>query len=161
MCGKNELAAHIAGPGSPLIEGDIETKLGRLGRNYSGVILADRVERIPPELVERLIRTQFQKTRVYTIESFYESQWRYVPVDAMDPVWPLQTGFQLARNSPYHYLKRLCDLVAAGALLVICFPLLVLIVGRDLAGERSTDSVSADAGGARRRGSSPSSSSAR
>ncbi len=120
------VGAYIAGPGSPIVEGDIETKLERLGRNYSGVILADRIDRIPPELLERLVRTQFQKTRVYTIESFYESQWRYVPVDAIDPVWPLQTGFQLARNSPYHYLKRLCDVLAAMVGLVLFLPIFAL-----------------------------------
>ncbi len=36
-----------------------------------------------------------------------------MPLDAVDPVWPLQTGFQLARNSPYHYLKRLSDIIAS------------------------------------------------
>ncbi len=120
------IGGHIAGTGSPIIEGDLETKLARLGRNYSGVILADRVDRIPPELVERLVRTQFQNTRVYTIESFYESQWRYVSVDAIDPVWPLQTGFQLARNSPYHYLKRLCDLLASLIGLILFLPIFAL-----------------------------------
>ena len=123
---QENVGTHIAGPGSPLVEGDIETKLARLGRNYSGVILADRIDRIPEKLVERLVRTQFQRTRVYTIESFYETHWRYVPVDAIDPVWPLQTGFQLARNSPYHYLKRLCDLFAAAAGMIIFSPVFVL-----------------------------------
>ncbi len=66
---------------------------------------------IPPELLEHLVRTQFQRTRVYTLESFYEAHWRHVPVQSIDPFWPLQMGFQLARNSPYHYLKRLFDLV--------------------------------------------------
>lgn len=123
---QENVGAHIAGPGSPLIEGDIDTKLSRLGRNYSGVILADRIDRIPTALVERLVRTQFQRTRVYTIESFYESNWRYVPVEGMDPVWPLQTGFQLARNSPYHYLKRLCDLIAATLGMIVFAPVFVI-----------------------------------
>ncbi len=118
---------RIAGPNSPVIEANVEEKLERRGRRYSGVILADRVDRIPPELLERLVRTQFQKLRVYTLEAFYETHWRYVPLDAIDPVWPLQTGFQLARNSPYHYLKRLCDLILAGSLLVISSPLLALL----------------------------------
>jgi lipopolysaccharide/colanic/teichoic acid biosynthesis glycosyltransferase len=48
-------------------------------------------------------------------------------LDVIDPVWPLQTGFQLARISPYHYLKRLFDVVASGLLLIICFPLIVLL----------------------------------
>ncbi|MGI8960863.1 MAG: exopolysaccharide biosynthesis polyprenyl glycosylphosphotransferase [Bryobacteraceae bacterium] len=114
---------RIAGPGSPMIEGDVEAKLSRGGTHYSGVILADRVDRVPPELLERLVRTQFQRSRVYTLESFYESHWRYVPLDAIDPVWPLQTGFQLARNSPYHYLKRLCDILASLVGMVVFAPL--------------------------------------
>jgi lipopolysaccharide/colanic/teichoic acid biosynthesis glycosyltransferase len=82
-----------------------------------------------PDLLERLVRTQFHNARVYTLESFYEEHWRYVPVQALDPFWPLQTGFQLARNSPYHYLKRLFDVAFAAVLLVICSPLLFLIFG--------------------------------
>jgi exopolysaccharide biosynthesis polyprenyl glycosylphosphotransferase len=120
-------AGHpIAGPGSPVVEGDIEAKLERLHGNYSGVILADQVDRIPAGLVERLVRTQFQRARVYTIESFYESHWRYVPLEAIDPVWPLQTGFQLARISPYHYLKRLCDMIAAIVGIAVFAPLFAL-----------------------------------
>jgi lipopolysaccharide/colanic/teichoic acid biosynthesis glycosyltransferase len=65
--------------------------------------------------------------RVYTLESFYESHWRRVPVQSIDPFWPLQMGFQLARISPYHYLKRLFDLVVSSLLLIVCAPLLLAI----------------------------------
>ena len=37
-------------------------------------------------------------------------------------------GFQLARVSPYHYLKRLCDIVLAAALLLFFLPLFPLII---------------------------------
>ncbi len=121
------IGQHIAGSGSPIIEGDLATKLANLNERYSGVVIAERVDRIQPELLERLVRTQFQRTRVYTLESFYEAHWRHVPVHSIDPFWPLQMGFQLARNSPYHYLKRLFDVGLAGGLLVICSPLLGLI----------------------------------
>jgi exopolysaccharide biosynthesis polyprenyl glycosylphosphotransferase len=118
---------HISGPDSPIIESDLETKLDRLGNNYSGVVVAERVDRISPELLQRLVRTQFQNTRVYTLESFYEAHWKRVPVRSIDPFWPLQMGFQLARSSLYHYVKRLMDVILAGALLVISSPLIVAI----------------------------------
>jgi exopolysaccharide biosynthesis polyprenyl glycosylphosphotransferase len=102
-------------------------KIDNLDERYSGIILAEPAARFAPELLERLVRTQFQRTRVYTLESFYETHWRYVPLDAIDPVWPLQTGFQLARISPYHYLKRLFDLVVSTLALIILAPLAVLI----------------------------------
>jgi exopolysaccharide biosynthesis polyprenyl glycosylphosphotransferase len=117
----------VAGSGSPLLEGDFATKLANLNKHYSGVILAERAGKLSPALLERLVRTQFQRTRVYTLESFYETHWRYVPLDAIDPVWPLQTGFQLARMSPYHYLKRLCDIVLSAVFLIVCSPLIALI----------------------------------
>ncbi|MEY2557494.1 MAG: hypothetical protein QOE34_919 [Verrucomicrobiota bacterium] len=118
---------HIAGGDSPIIEGDLETKLANLSDRYSGVVLAERVDRIRPDLLDHLVRTQFQRTRVYTLESFYEAHWKHVPVHSIDPFWPLQMGFQLARNSPYHYLKRLFDVALAVVLLVIVSPLIALI----------------------------------
>lgn len=117
----------IAGEGSPIIGGDFEQKLAHPGNRYSGIILAEKIGCLSQELLERLVRTQFHTTRVYTLESFYETHWRYVPLDAIDPVWPLQTGFQLARISPYHYLKRLFDVIFSAILLVILAPLLLTI----------------------------------
>src|SRR5207237_5771933 len=92
---------------------DFAAKIDNLDRRYSGIILAEPPNRLEPALLDRLVRTQFQRTRVYTLESFYETFWRYVPLNAIDPVWPLQTGLQLARISPYHYLKRLFGLVGS------------------------------------------------
>jgi len=124
---EEHVGEHIAGSSSPVIEGNLGMKLGNLSDRYSGIVLAERVDRLRPELLERLVRTQFQRTRVYTLESFYETQWRRVPVHSIDPFWPLQMGFQLARNSPYHYLKRLCDIGLAAVLLVLSSPLMVLV----------------------------------
>ena len=118
---------RIAGPGSPLIEGDLSAKLDDLSRRYSGIILADGADRIRPDLLDQLIRTQFQRIRVYTLESFYEAHWRQVPAHSIDPFWPMQAGFQLSRASPYHYVKRMCDIILSGLLLVICAPLMAVI----------------------------------
>ncbi len=98
------VGSTIAGEGSPIIQGGIAAKLAKLDERYSGVILAESMDRLGRDLVERLVRTQFQRTRVYTLESFYEAHWRHVPMQTIDPFWPLQMGFQLARISPYHYL---------------------------------------------------------
>src|SRR5215510_2234760 len=117
----------IAGEGSPIVQGDLAAKLNDLGKRYSGIILADRPNSLNTQLLERLVHAQFQETRVYTLESFYETQWRYLPLGIVDPFWPLQTGFQLARISPYHYLKRLFDIVVSATALAICSPLFIVI----------------------------------
>src|SRR5207248_4745575 len=117
----------IAGDGSPIVQGDLKGRLNNLGRSYSGIILAEKATSLDTALLERLVYAQFQETRVYTLESFYETQWRYLPLGIVDPFWPLQTGFQLARTSPYHYLKRLFDLLASATALLICSPLFILV----------------------------------
>jgi exopolysaccharide biosynthesis polyprenyl glycosylphosphotransferase len=122
----DEVGQPLAGPGSPILQGDLLSRLAAFDRIYSGIILAERPDALGPELLDRLVRTQFQRARVYTLESFYESHWRYVPLDAVDPVWPLQTGFQLARNSPYHHLKRLCDIFAALVGMLVFAPVLLI-----------------------------------
>jgi exopolysaccharide biosynthesis polyprenyl glycosylphosphotransferase len=116
----------IAGEGSPIVQGDLASKLANLSNRY-GIILAEPASSLNRQLLEQLVHAQFQETRVYTLESFYETQWRYLPLGIIDPFWPLQTGFQLARTSPYHYLKRLFDIVASATALVICSPLFILV----------------------------------
>jgi exopolysaccharide biosynthesis polyprenyl glycosylphosphotransferase len=117
----------IAGQGSPIVQGDLAAKLNNLGQRYSGIVLAEKADSLSTQLLERLVHAQFQETRVYTLESFYETQWRYLPLGIIDPFWPLQSGFQLARTSPCHYLKRLFDVVASAIALMICAPLFVLV----------------------------------
>src|SRR5713101_9741607 len=121
------VGSALAGAGSPIVQGGIAARLAQLDGLYSGVILAESIDRLAPELLEHLVRTQFQRTRVYTLESFHEAHWRHVPMHTIDPFWPLQMGFQLARISPYHYLKRLCDLLFSAILLLIFAPLFPLI----------------------------------
>src|SRR5207244_7543297 len=122
------VGSAIAGAGSPIVHGGIAARLAQLDGRYSGVILAESIDRLGPELLERLVRTQFQRTRVYTLESFHEAHWRHVPIHTIDPFWPLQLGFQLARISPYHYLKRLFDVIFSAVLLFISVPLFPLIL---------------------------------
>ena len=109
------------------MQGNLASKLDNLSNRYSGIILAERASSLSGQFLERLVQAQFQETRVYTLESFYETQWRYLPLGIVDPFWPLQTGFQLARTSPYHSFKRLFDVLASATALVICSPLFILV----------------------------------
>jgi exopolysaccharide biosynthesis polyprenyl glycosylphosphotransferase len=121
------VGSRIAGENSPVVQRGIAEKLAALDRRCSGVIVAKGVDRLGGDLIQKLVRTQFQRTRVYTLESFHEVHWRHVPMHTIDPIWPLQMGFQLARISPYHYLKRVFDLVLSGLLLVVSAPLMGIL----------------------------------
>src|SRR6266446_5063257 len=54
----------VAGKGSPIVQGNLAAKLNN--PRYGGIILAERASSLNIELLERLVRAQFQQTRVYT-----------------------------------------------------------------------------------------------
>ena len=87
------------GEGSPNVEGDAVARLDHPGPEVSGVILAEESRNIRAEVMERLVRMHFQRMPVYTLESFYETQWRRVPVRNIDAVvavadrLPVDRGF--------------------------------------------------------------------
>jgi exopolysaccharide biosynthesis polyprenyl glycosylphosphotransferase len=116
----------VGGEGSPLVEGEIP--IDQLGSELSGIVLAETIGQFTPELIERLVRLHFQKVPVYTLEGFYEIYWRRVPVYNIDPLWPLQAGFHLARNSTYSQIKRIFDIFASGVVLLAISPLLAVLV---------------------------------
>src|SRR5881398_2574565 len=55
----------IAGEGSPIVQGNLASKLDDLSNRYSGIILAKRASSLDAQLLERLVHAQFQETRVY------------------------------------------------------------------------------------------------
>ena len=108
-------------------EAEIFAELDALGTNTEGIVMTVPMSQLSEAMRDRLVRIHFQQTPVYTLDSFYETYWRRVPVFALDPSWPLQIGFHLTRTSPYKHCKRLCDVVSALVGLILLGPLLGLI----------------------------------
>ncbi len=117
----------IDGPDTPPVEADFQALLKELEGNCNGIVLAAEADRIGRMLLDRLVRLHFQRVPVYTLESFYEKYWRRVPAHTIDPIWPLQLGFQLASDSPYAHLKRLFDVLLSGFALLLLSPLIGLL----------------------------------
>ena len=108
-------------------EKEIYAELDALSPDTEGIVMTIPMGQLSEAMRDRLVRIHFQQTPVYTVDSFYETYWRRIPVFALDPSWPLQIGFHLARTSPYKHCKRLCDVVSAAAGLVLLGPLFGLI----------------------------------
>ena len=92
---------------------EIFAELDALGADTEGIVMTVPIGQLSELMRDRLVRIHFQQTPVYTLDAFYETYWRRIPVFALDPSWPLQIGFHLARTSPYQHCKRLCDVVSA------------------------------------------------
>ena len=108
-------------------EEEVLDELRALSPFLEGIVVTVPLSEVGEALRDRLVRIHFQETPVYTLDTFYETYWRRIPVQALNPSWPLQLGFQLARSSPYQHFKRLFDLVGAAAGLILLSPLLGLI----------------------------------
>ncbi len=108
-------------------EDDVLAELQTISPFVEGIVVTLPLGEFGERLRDRLVRIHFQQTPVYTLDTFYETYWRRIPVLALNPSWPLQLGFQLARSSPYQHFKRLFDVVGAAAGLILLSPLLALI----------------------------------
>ncbi len=103
---------------------EVLAELQSLPRSVEGIVLTLPLSEFSEPVRDQLVRVHFQQTPVYTLDTFYETYWRRVPVVALNPSWPLQLGFQLARTSPYQHAKRLFDVASAAAGLLLLAPVL-------------------------------------
>lgn len=126
-CSRTKRSIDETNPAAPLIEENSLEKLTELASQSSGIIVAEGTQHLPPSLVDWLTRLHYEETPVYTLETFYEHYWRRVPVQAIDPIWPLQVHSELTSVSPYSHAKRLSDIVAAGGGLLLLSPLFLVL----------------------------------
>ena len=117
----------LDGPGSPAVDPNWERRINRVGSRYDAVILARAPSELPIELTERLIDIHFHQTPVFTVDAFFEHNWRRVYLRGVSPEWLFQEGFHLTRRSATSHLKRLLDIVISAVALAALLPLLVLI----------------------------------
>lgn len=122
-----EQRTHIAGEGSPRIEHDLEEALSKVDQDHDGVIVAQPLSSLKQEFLVRLIKLRFQKIPVYTLETFSEKYWRQVPLQTMNRLWPLQSGFQLSHGSLSVHMKRIIDALLSFLGLVFLSPFLLLV----------------------------------
>ena len=103
---------------------EILAELQSLTLSVEGIVVTLPLASFGQAVCDQLVRLHFQQTPVFTLDTFYETYWRRVPVFALNPSWPLQLGFQLTRTSPYQHAKRLFDIVSAATGLLLLAPLL-------------------------------------
>ena len=129
----------IAGQGSPIVQGNLARKLNNLGKRYSGIILAAKAS-----LAQHAIagapgaRAISGDARLHARILLRNSMALSAARTSSIRFGRSRRGFQLARTSPYHYLKRLFDVIASAIALIICAPLFVLVPSLHLDGGRQS-----------------------
>ena len=126
-CIDSDTPFPLDGPGSPAVDPHWERRINRVGSRYDAVILARAPSELPIKLTERLIDIHFHQTPVFTVDAFFECNWRRVYLRGVSPEWLFQEGFHLTRRSATSHLKRLIDIAVSAVALTALLPLLSLI----------------------------------
>jgi len=79
--------------------------------------------------LDRLAELNFAGTSVTDAAGAYAALTGRIPVLQVDSRWFIATGdFSALATSPFHRIRRILDLLAAGTLLLLTFPILILVL---------------------------------
>lgn len=90
------------------------------------IVLREFSAPLSPAVTEDLLELYFGGVPTYTLELFYETYWRKIPLYRLNNTWMFQQGFQIARNPVFERGKRMCDILLSSLGLVLLSPLLLL-----------------------------------
>jgi lipopolysaccharide/colanic/teichoic acid biosynthesis glycosyltransferase len=115
------IARHVPAPSN----GD-DDPLERLDLAETDLIIVAQLAHGDPT-VDRLAALNFRGTTVVDAAGAYAALTGRIPVRQVDSRWFIATGdFASLATSPFHYLQRFFDLLAASILLLLSSPLLMI-----------------------------------
>ncbi len=124
-------------------ETPIETESDGIIRNYrevldniksgtlriEAIVLRESGDSLPGSMAQELTELFFQGIPTFTLELFFETYWRKIPLYRINHVWLFQEGFQIARNPVFERIKRAIDIVLSGlSLVVFSIPLILAAI---------------------------------
>ena len=125
------LDKELDGPGSPLIGRCASSIIDSLGRDeasaYEAIILAANPPSLDDADLAALGTIHFEEMPVYSLETFYEKYWERIPLQTVEPSWPLETEFMLVDHSVFTSLKRMMDILIALLALIITLPVMAVV----------------------------------
>ena len=90
------------------------------------IVLAENAGQLDASSADRLVELYFRGVPTFTLELFYETYWRAIPLYRLNHVWLFQEGFEIARNPVFQRAKRVIDTVAAALFLALFSPLVAV-----------------------------------
>ncbi len=96
------------------------------GLNAEAIVIKESAHSLPDRLAEELTELYFNGTPTFTLELFYETYLRKIPLYRINHIWLFQKGFEIARNPVFARTKRMCDLLFSLIGMLLAAPLLIL-----------------------------------
>jgi exopolysaccharide biosynthesis polyprenyl glycosylphosphotransferase len=93
-----------------------------LQQPWTGILLTGGWD-LPDPMIERLMVARLNGVRIYDLGDYYERFWHKLPVYHLDHGWlALTSGFALLHDQMSARVKRACDLLVAGTMMIIGLP---------------------------------------
>ena len=102
--------------------GDIRS--GRI--SAEAIVIKESSYTIEDSLADDLTELYFRGVPTFTLELFFETYWRKIPLYRINHTWLFQEGFEIARTPVFARTKRVIDIVFSIIGLLIAAPLLIL-----------------------------------
>lgn len=118
---------QILDPLMPHISGTWAELPTKLEESWSGIIISSHAE-LPDDVVRDLLHARVHGMPTLDLADYYERYWSRVPVTHCHGEWfALSSGFDLLHNPVQSQLKRISDIVLAGGLLLLAFPVMLVV----------------------------------
>ena len=97
-------------------------------RTINKIILAAPMNQLilDKRFKEKLIRRHLQKNDTLSMENFFLSEFRYVPIKLVDDSWPFEQGFRITKNLAYAHAKRTIDILLSLIVLILASPAILI-----------------------------------
>ena len=97
-------------------------------RTINKIILAAPMNQLilDKRFKEKLIQRHLQKNDILSMENFFLSEFRYVPIKLVDDSWPFEQGFRITKNLAYAHAKRTIDILLSLIVLILASPAILI-----------------------------------
>jgi exopolysaccharide biosynthesis polyprenyl glycosylphosphotransferase len=90
------------------------------------IVIKESSQSIQTALADDLTELYFKGVPTFTLELFFETYWRKIPLYRINHTWLFQEGFEIARTPVFERTKRLVDITLASVGLITSLPFLAL-----------------------------------
>lgn len=96
---------------------------GKLG--VEAIVIKESVGTREEGMASDLTELYFKGVPTFTLELFFETYWRKIPLYRINHTWLFQEGFEIARNPVFERAKRIVDVVLSSGGLLLASPLIL------------------------------------
>lgn len=95
--------------------------------NYEAIVVSFSFKKFADRIIDNLIHLRFQGVDIFEMSTFYEKEFRQIPVSNLcSQILLLKDGFDIIKDPIGLRLKRLLDILLALVLLTLTWPLMIL-----------------------------------